>query len=749
MESMRAADELKGICSSVSDEFRNNRRILTFGEYLDLFLANPVRHSRDAAAFVSGAFDHFGTRDVVRPWGTQTGFKLFDLPWLEAGESRQCALVGQESVQSELYRVLQNFVREGRPNRLPVLHGPNGSAKSTIALCLMRALEHYSTLDEGALYRFHWVFPSRRTVQGSIGFGEPTTPDSQQDSYAHLPEDQVDSRLFVEVRDHPLFLIPREQRVPLLERAAGLAGKKRLSRRVYEGELSHKNKEVFEALLSSYEGNLSEVLKHVQVERYFISRKYRCGAVTIGPQLSVDAGERQITSDRSLGALPSSLQAITLFEAFGELIEASGGILEFADLLKRPLDAFKYLQQSVETGEVNLRSQNVPLNCVMLASANELQLAAFREHPEYQSFRARLELVRSPYLRSWRDEQEIYDAQIAPQVRKHVAPHATRMAAMFAVLTRMRKPASEQFDEPMAELVKDITAFEKMELYSGGSPPERLSEDARKALKAAIPQIYSESDSYAIYEGGTGASPREMRGVLLDAAQHPDFSCLSPFAVLQEIEALCRRTNEYEWLREGKQSGGYHDFQDMLQELRKRLLVLTENDFRQASGLVDDASYSDLLERYVEHVSHWVKGEKLVNPLTGDMEPPNELLMKEVEGLLESPDSAEKQRHGLINAIAAWAIEHPDQAIQKAPVYIKCKHTIRDSVFSERRVQVARLTRNVLTWAVSGPSVGSDRDQDKADKCLKILTQDLGYSPESAADAARVLVQEQFSELLS
>ena len=91
-------------------------------------------------------------------------------------------------------------------------------------------------------------------------------------------------------------------------------------------------------------GSLAETLRHVQVERYFISRRYRVGAVTIGPELSVDAGERQITADRSLASLPTSLQATTLFEAHGELIEAAGGVLEFSDLLKRPLDAFRYLQ---------------------------------------------------------------------------------------------------------------------------------------------------------------------------------------------------------------------------------------------------------------------------------------------------------------------------------------------------------------------------------------------------------------------
>ena len=147
------------------------------------------------------------------------------------------------------------------------------------------------------------------------------------------------------------------------------------------------------------------MLRHVQVERYFISQRYRTGAVTIGPQMSVDAGERQITADRSVAALPTSLKATTLFEAYGELIEAAGGLLEFSDLLKRPLDAFKYLQISIETGEVSLQQQSVQLNCVMMGSANEVHLGAFREHPEFASFRGRLEMVRAPYLRSFLEEK--------------------------------------------------------------------------------------------------------------------------------------------------------------------------------------------------------------------------------------------------------------------------------------------------------------------------------------------------------
>lgn len=750
MQTLRSADELKAICSRVSEEFQRKRRVLSFAEYIELFITDPVRHSRDAVAYVRGAFDHYGKREVERPWGKSTWYNLFDLPWLERDQARRDALVGQERVQGELYRVLENFVREGRPNRLPVLHGPNGSAKSTVAACLMRALEHYSTLDEGALYRFHWVFPSKSTLRGSIGFGDGAERAQATTSYAHLPEDKIDSRLFVEVRDHPLFLIPHAQRREFIDRIVkGQNIKEPLNHRIYRGELSHKNKEVFEALLSSYEGDLEQVLRHVQVERYFISRHYRCGAVTIGPQLSIDAGERQITADRSLAALPSSLQAVTLFEAFGELIEASGGILEFSDLLKRPLDAFKYLQLSVETGEVNLRSQNVQLNCFMLASANELQLNAFREHPEFQSFRGRLELVKCPYLRSWVEEVAIYDAQIAPQIRRHVAPHATRMAAMFAVLTRMRRPNPDRYEAPLRGIVSELTAFEKMDLYSTGKPPDRLDDEAQKLIKAAIPRMYDEGDAYVIYEGSVGASPREMRTVLLDASQSVQYSCLSPFAVLTELEHLCRRTNEYAWLQEEKQPGNYHDFEGFRRLLRARLLDYLEDEFRISSGLVDDSSYGALLGRYVNHVSHWVKGEKVQNAVTGQLEPPDERMMQEVETLLKSPDDTRERRHALISNIAAWAIEHPDTRIEESPVFSSYLRRLRDAVFGERRVAVARLVRDVVVL-VRAEGTGLDATQRRtAQRCLDVLCERFGYEPESAADAAGALVRERFAEILS
>lgn len=770
-----ALSDLDSIASTMERRFNEERRVLSFQQYLELFAADPIRQGRDAARYVRDMFDHYGTRKVKRPWGELTRFSLFDLPWEsevkafvgdaegEGGPAatyhgRDAALVGQEEIQAEIYRVLCNFVREGRANRLILMHGPNGSAKSTVAACVLRALEHYSTQDEGALYRFHWVFPSRKTVRGAIGFGgDMKASAADRVSYAHLTDDQIDARLVIELRDHPMFLLPlRERRAMILRLFADAGATEPPPEWLMSGRLSHKNQQVFEALLAANGGSLVEVLRHVQVERYFISRRYRVGAVTVGPELSVDAGERQITADRSLSALPTSLQATTLFEAYGELIEAGGGVLEFSDLLKRPIDAFRYLQLSLETGEVSLPQQTVQTNVVMIGSANEVHLQAFQEHHEFPSFRGRFELIRAPYLRSWVDEQAIYDAQIVPFVTRHVAPHATRVAAQFAALTRMRQPESKRYPDAVAPIISGLTAEEKMDLYATGAPPERLDADSQKMIRASVEALYRESEGAAEYEGRLGISPREVRTVLLDAAQSAEHACLSPFAVLSEIEEICKRQAEFDWLKEKQLAGGYHDHRLFREVVRRRLLDTLEEEMRAASGLVEEASYAELFSRYVAHVNVWVKGEKIRNPHTGEFESPDERMMREVEALLGVRGKHEDHRRGLISTIAAWAIDHPGEKVVNEVIFPHLLRKLRDTVFSDRRKGVAMVVRDLVAFLRDekeqrprDPGGELREEQRKHAREALARLHRMGYCDSCALDAASVLLRARYAELVT
>src|SRR4029077_18415520 len=138
----------------------------------------------------------------------------------------------------------------------------------------------------------------------------------------------------------------------------------------------------------------------------------------------------------------------------------------------------------------------------------------------------------------------------------------------------------------LVDLMRDLSAFGKLDLYDSGKVPERLDDESAQRLRASIQILYEESVAYPIYEGSIGASPREMRTVLLDAAQDPRYACLSPFAVLDQLDKLCTKESEYIWLQQAPHPGGYHDHGAFRKALRVRLLDLMEDEFRVASGLV-------------------------------------------------------------------------------------------------------------------------------------------------------------------
>lgn len=94
--------------------------------------------------------------------------------------------------------------------------------------------------------------------------------------------------------------------------------------------------------------------------------------------MTIDAQDKQITMERHMQNIPPVLQNIRFFEPSGDLVDASRGFIEFADLLKRPLEAFKYLLTTVEKMSINLSSGYADLDLVMMASANEKHLDAFK-----------------------------------------------------------------------------------------------------------------------------------------------------------------------------------------------------------------------------------------------------------------------------------------------------------------------------------------------------------------------------------
>lgn len=737
-----ARKELEQLADSVKRRFAAEKRVLSYDEYLDELLAHPWRHTRDAARYLRDCFDYYGTYEVERPWGPVRRFRLFDQEFVEKADGPRIYLVGHEDLQNAFYRALSNFSREGRANRLILLHGPNGSAKSTFADCIMRALEDYSTTEEGALYRFSWVF-SRAAEERSIGFGSVGRGAPALESYAHLESDKISAKLPSELREHPLLLLPIEERRALVRRAYAEANLTESAPDwVWNGKLGRKNAAVSDAMLASYSGDLQRVLAHVQVERFYISRRYRTGAVTIGPQMSVDAGERQITADRSLQDLPAALSSVALYETHGELVDGECGVIEYSDLLKRPLDAWKYLLLAIEQGEVALTMSMLTVNAVLMASTNEIHLEAFRQHPEYNSFRARLLPLRAGYLLDYRRELQIYDSQIVPQLRQHVAPHATRVAALWAVLTRLLPSKIDHYDDPaLGKIAADLTPMEKARLYAEGIIPGRLSTDQGKVLKAGLADVAHEFESLQIYEGLTGASPREIRTVLLDATQHPLHACLSPLAVFDHVEILCDRA-DYEFLQH-KPEGGYHAHRDFLKQVRENWLDLLDGEVRSSTGLIEEARHEELFDRYITHVMLWLKGERYRDPHTGEYTDPDKGLLDRVEGVLDVKNPEEFRRN-VINVIAAHAIDHPDSEIEHARMFPRYLEQLRESYFIEHRDRISTLLSDMLALLSESEQVRLTPDaRTRAGEGLERFYAH-GYCPKCARAALGELLRERY-----
>ena len=175
---------------------------MSFAEYLELAAAPAAQQLRSAAAVHRRLLRPLRHRDVSSTRGARSAGSSCSTA---RGPTAATPDRPGGGAEPGLPRAARTSCSEGAANKLVLLHGPNGSAKSTFVRCIGRALEHYSTLDEGALYRFNWIFPAQKVSQSGIGFGgEVRRAPTPARRFAYLPDELIDAKLADELRDHPL-----------------------------------------------------------------------------------------------------------------------------------------------------------------------------------------------------------------------------------------------------------------------------------------------------------------------------------------------------------------------------------------------------------------------------------------------------------------------------------------------------------------------------------------------------------------
>lgn len=396
---------------------------------------------------------------------------------------------------------------------------------------------------------------------------------------------------------------------------------------------------------------------------------------------------------------------------------------------------------------VSLSSANLHLDLFFVGTTNEVHLAAFKEVQEFQSFKGRIELVRVPYLLSYAQEKAVYEDKLREAASsRHVAPHCAEVAALWAVLTRMRKPMADKYPKELGDLVSRLGPLEKAELYARGTAPEGFSTNEARELSRNLETLWRESESYPNYEGRTGASPREIQAAIFNAASSEKYDYLSPLAILDELEELLKHVSVYEFLKQETLPGGYHDNKKFVQLARERLIDLTDEEVKASLGLVEEREYDRIFQRYVTHVTHWTRNEKVRNPTTERLEDPDENLMQEVEAKLDLEDAAEDIRHNLIARIGAWYLDNPDQSPDYSRIFPDYFRRLKEAYFEEQRKVVSRAVVDLLAYLSGNEDELDEEALERARASERVLIERYGYTRASARDALSLLARARYAD---
>ena len=288
----------------------------SFFDYLNMVRENP-KVTRNAFQRMFDMIIERGSVEYVDVKKQMIHYKFFDD---EANDGRD-AVYGADIPLMKLVNVLRAAaLGYGTEKRVILLHGPVGSAKSTICRLLKAGLERYSRSEAGALYTFEWIDEDGKH-EDIFGKGVRVFPSP--------------------MHEEPLLLFPVEMRQQICDEIN--RGSKTDFRVSITGEMCPPSRFIFKSLMERYSGDLNRVLNHVRVRRMVLSEADRIGIGTFQPKDEKNQDSTELTGDlnyRKIAEYGSDSDP-RAFNFDGEFNVANRGLVEFVEVLKLDV-AFLY-----------------------------------------------------------------------------------------------------------------------------------------------------------------------------------------------------------------------------------------------------------------------------------------------------------------------------------------------------------------------------------------------------------------------
>ncbi len=651
------------------ETFREQHWEGTFNEYLQMVIRRP-QIARNAFQRLYDMVVHFGTERFARMRQDYVRYHFFSDPL----EHNKDAIFGLEPALMQLVDFFRSAAHGyGTESRILLLHGPVGSSKSTIVRLLKKGLEHYSKLEEGALYSFAWKIPAKS--------GEIET---------HL----------CPMHEEPLRLIPLDAREEVLE----LINKNsdELHRIRVEGQLDPFCRKMYDDMMLKYDGAWKKVMEHVVVRRFIMCEKDRHGIGTFQPKDEKNQDSTELTGDinyRKIAEYGTDSDP-RAFNFDGELNIANRGLVEFIEVLKLDV-AFLYdlLGASQEHSIKPKKFAQTDIDEVIIGHTNEPEYKKLQSNELMEAFRDRTIKIDVPYSIRLDDEVRIYEKDFNNERIRgiHIAPHTIETAAMWAVLTRLDTPKKA-----------GLTLMQKLKLYTGKTVPN-FTEDSIRELHDEAPR-----------EGMQGISPRYIQDKLSNALvsdQALQEKCINPFMVMNELES---GLSHHSLINDEETKKRYRELLGLVREEYEDIL---KSEVQRAISADEDA-IKRLCSNYIENLRAYTQHEKVRNKYTGKDEEPDERLMRSIEEKIDISDSRKDDfRQEVMNYIGALSLDgkkfeyHTNERLHKA---------LELKLFEDQRDTIK--LKNVVSGVVD------DETQAKIDVVKQRLIKYFGYNETSATD---------------
>ena len=604
------SDHLKQILEQIEFKIHSNDQIWsgTFDDYLDIVKSNPLV-TRNA---FQRLYDLIMEKDFKKYTDAKKDvfhYNFFDDP----DNNGKDAVFGLDISLMKLVNVIRAAaLNYGTEKRVILLHGPVGSAKSTICRMIKKGVEQYSQTPQGAIYCFDWIDPDG---EHEDVFGEGV-------------------RVFESpMHEEPLLLIPKQIRDPFvktLNEGLNLDYKIQI-----DGDLCPPSRFIFKKLWEHYKGDLSQVLRHIRVRRLLLSEADRVGIGTFQPKDEKNQDSTELTGDINYKKIAQygSDSDPRAFNFDGEFNIANRGIIEFVEILKLDV-AFLYdlLGASQEHVVKPKKFAQTHIDEVIIGHTNEPEYRKLQDNEFMEALRDRTVKIDIPYITKYAYEIEVYKRDFNSKRIQgiSIAPHTIEMAAMWAVLTRLEKPKKT-----------NLNRLQKLKLYNGQTLSHYTEDNIKELRKEAR------------REGLDGISPRYIQDKISSAiilAQQSNKGSVTPFMILNELES-------------GLKNHTLISNEDIKREYRE-LLAMVKQEYEeiiktevQKAICSDESALQVLCANYIDNIKAYTQREK-VKTTFGSFEEPDERMMRSIEEKIDIPESRKDDfRREIMNYIGALSLE--------------------------------------------------------------------------------------------